>query len=182
MLGNRQKDGPQSVCVTQDCNPSSGRQTSITIRNGNRKSGEDCNTIRLRKRPSGLVLRGSIFYNRRRVPHDIRAIVGRSELWKSLRTDSKALAIRRLPSVVAKVERLKNGVFLSLVDLQAAINRFVREYNANDPKPFIWKADPDEFIAARNRGFQTWNQSTSKADCPRISLRATSSSSPGCLR
>jgi transposase len=51
--------------------------------------------------------------------------------------------------------RLKNGVFHSLVDLQAAINHFIREYNANNPKPFIWKADPDEIIAARNRGFQT---------------------------
>ena len=51
--------------------------------------------------------------------------------------------------------RLKNGVFHSLVDLQAAINRFIREYNASDPQPFVWKADPDDIIAARNRGFQT---------------------------
>jgi transposase len=51
--------------------------------------------------------------------------------------------------------RLKHGVFHSVVDLQAAINRFVREYNADDPKPFNWKADPDPIIAARNRGFQT---------------------------
>jgi hypothetical protein len=51
--------------------------------------------------------------------------------------------------------RLKNGVFHSVVDLQAAINRFIREYNAASPKPFIWKANPDEIIAARNRGFQT---------------------------
>jgi len=51
--------------------------------------------------------------------------------------------------------RLKNGVFHSVVDLQAAINRFIREYNAANPKPFIWKANPDDIIAARNRGFQT---------------------------
>ena len=51
--------------------------------------------------------------------------------------------------------RLKHGVFYTLVDLQAAINRFIEEYNANDAKPFIWKADPDKIIAARNRGFQT---------------------------
>ena len=38
---------------------------------------------------------------------------------------------------------------------QAAINRFVDEYNAADPQPFFWKADPDHIIAARNRGFQT---------------------------
>ena len=50
--------------------------------------------------------------------------------------------------------RLKNGVFHSVVDLQAAINRFIREHNAESPKPFIWKANPDDIIAARNRGFQ----------------------------
>lgn len=51
--------------------------------------------------------------------------------------------------------RLKYGVFNSVVDLQAAINSFIREYNDNEPKPFVWQADPDEIIAARNRGFQT---------------------------
>ncbi len=51
--------------------------------------------------------------------------------------------------------RLKHGVFHSVVDLQAAINRFIREYNADSPKPFVWKANPDDIIAARNRGFQT---------------------------
>jgi transposase len=49
--------------------------------------------------------------------------------------------------------RLKNGVFRSVVDLQAAINRFINEHN-QQPKPFIWRADPDKIIAARNRGFQ----------------------------
>jgi len=33
------------------------------------------------------------------------------------------------------------------VDLQAAINRFLRQTN-NDPKPFVWAADPDKIIAA----------------------------------
>jgi transposase len=51
--------------------------------------------------------------------------------------------------------RLKNGVFHSLVYLQAAINRFIAEHNTDGAKPFVWKADPDEIIAARNRGFQT---------------------------
>ena len=46
-------------------------------------------------------------------------------------------------------------VFHSVVDLQAAINRFIHEYNAANPQPFIWKADPNEIIAARNRGFRT---------------------------
>jgi transposase len=50
-------------------------------------------------------------------------------------------------------QRLKRGVFRSLVDLQAAINRFLAETN-DDPKPFVWTADPDKIIAAVKRGHQ----------------------------
>jgi transposase len=49
--------------------------------------------------------------------------------------------------------RLKRGVFRSVVDLQAAINRFVEETNQM-PKPFKWTADPDKIIAAVRRGHQ----------------------------
>ena len=37
--------------------------------------------------------------------------------------------------------RLKRGVFRSVVDLQAAINRYLAEHN-HDPKPFVWTARP----------------------------------------
>ena len=50
--------------------------------------------------------------------------------------------------------RLKRGVFRSIVDLQAAISRFLKETN-DDPKPFVWTADPDKIIAAVKRGYQT---------------------------
>jgi transposase len=49
--------------------------------------------------------------------------------------------------------RLKRGVFRSVVDLQAAINRFLDETN-HEPKPFIWTTDPDKIIAAIDRGRQ----------------------------
>jgi transposase len=49
--------------------------------------------------------------------------------------------------------RLKRGVFRSLVDLQAAIKRFIAETNDN-PRPFVWTADPDTIIAAVRRGYQ----------------------------
>jgi hypothetical protein len=42
---------------------------------------------------------------------------------------------------------------VSVVDLQAAINRFVVEHNA-EPKPFTWTADPDKIIRAVRRGHQ----------------------------
>ena len=49
--------------------------------------------------------------------------------------------------------RLKRGVFRSVADLQAAINRFLAEHN-DGSKPFIWTKDPDEIIAAVKRGYQ----------------------------
>jgi hypothetical protein len=50
--------------------------------------------------------------------------------------------------------RLKYAVFHSIVDLQAAINRFINEHNRTEAKPFNWTADPDKIIAARNPEFQ----------------------------
>lgn len=49
--------------------------------------------------------------------------------------------------------RLKRGVFHSVVDLRAAINRYLAEHN-QQPKPFTWTADPDKIIAAVKRGHQ----------------------------
>ncbi len=49
--------------------------------------------------------------------------------------------------------RLKRGVFHSVVDLQAAINRFLAEHN-QQPTPFTWTADADKIIAAVKRGHQ----------------------------
>jgi hypothetical protein len=49
--------------------------------------------------------------------------------------------------------RLMRGVFRSVDDLKAAINRFVAQNNA-DPKPFIWTADPRRVLAAVKRGKQ----------------------------
>ena len=49
--------------------------------------------------------------------------------------------------------RLKRGVFRSIVELQAAIKRFLAETNGN-PKPFVWTANPDNIIAAVRRGNQ----------------------------
>ena len=49
--------------------------------------------------------------------------------------------------------RLIRGVFRSVGDLKAAINRFVLETNA-EPKPFIWTADPKRVLAAVKRGKQ----------------------------
>ena len=42
--------------------------------------------------------------------------------------------------------RIRRGAFSSIVDLQAAINRYLDEHNA-DPKPFVWTATPASIMA-----------------------------------
>jgi transposase len=46
--------------------------------------------------------------------------------------------------------RLKRGVFRSIVDLQAAINRYLAEHN-RDPQPFVWTKHADQVLAKVNR-------------------------------
>ena len=45
-------------------------------------------------------------------------------------------AVKGFFSVLTR-RRLRRGVFKGVVDLQAAINRYLKEHNAN-PKPFVW--------------------------------------------
>ena len=41
--------------------------------------------------------------------------------------------------------RIRRGAFRSVVDLQAAINRYIREHN-DDPKPFVWTKPADTIL------------------------------------
>ena len=50
-------------------------------------------------------------------------------------------------------QRLKRGVFTSIVELQTAINRFIAEAN-DTPKPFVWTKSTDAILAAVQRGRQ----------------------------
>ena len=46
--------------------------------------------------------------------------------------------------------RLRRGVFRSVADLQAAINRYLKEHN-NDPNPFVWTKSADNILAKTSR-------------------------------
>ena len=87
----------------------------------------------------------------------VRAWLQRHPRWTFHFTPTSCSWFNAVEGFFAKLtrRRLKNRVFHSVVELQTAINRFVREYNATNRKPFNWQADPDEIIAARNRRFQT---------------------------
>lgn len=82
--------------------------------------------------------------------------LGRHPRWSFHFTPTSASWLNAVEGFFAKLtkRRLRRGVFRSLVDLQAAINRFVAEHNRK-PKPFVWAADPDKIIAAAKRGHQT---------------------------
>jgi transposase len=85
----------------------------------------------------------------------VRRWLARHQRWTFHFTPTSSSWLNAVEGFFAKLfkRRLKRGVFCSLVELQAAINRFVAEHNQS-PKPFIWRADPDAIIAARARGFQ----------------------------
>jgi len=54
---------------------------------------------------------------------------------------------------------LQRGVFRLLVDLQAAINRYLGEHNRK-PTPFVWTADPDRIIEKVEGGYQAMASNT----------------------
>ena len=86
---------------------------------------------------------------------EVRRWLERHPRWTFHFTPTSCSWLNAVEGFFAKLtrRRLKHGVFHSVVDLQAAINRFVEEHNRT-PKPFVWRADPAAIIAARNRGFQ----------------------------
>lgn len=85
----------------------------------------------------------------------VREWLQRHPRWTFHFTPTSASWLNAIESFFAKLtkRRLKRGVFHSVADLKAAIDRFVAEINA-DPKPFVWTADPKRVLAAVKRGKQ----------------------------
>ena len=85
----------------------------------------------------------------------VRAWLARHPRWTLHFTPTSCSWLNAVEGFFAKLtkRRLKHGAFCSVADLQAAINRFIKEHNQT-PKPFVWKKDPDAIIATVKRGFQ----------------------------
>lgn len=85
----------------------------------------------------------------------VRAWLARHPRWTFHFVPTSCSWLNAVEGFFAKLtrRRLTHGVFHSVVDLQAAINRFIKEHN-QEPRPFEWKADPEEIIAAVKRGHQ----------------------------
>ena len=58
-------------------------------------------------------------------------------------------AVENFFSVLTR-RRIRRGVFKSIVDLQAAINRYLKEHN-QDPKPFVWTKPAKDILAKIER-------------------------------
>ena len=85
----------------------------------------------------------------------VRMWLARHPRWTFHFTPTSCSWLNAVEGFFAKLtrRRLKRGVFTSIVDLQAAINRYIAETNAN-PKPFVWTAKPKPILAAVKRGWQ----------------------------
>jgi transposase len=85
----------------------------------------------------------------------VKAWLARHPRWTFHVTPTSASWLNAVEGFFAKLakRRLKRGVFCSLVELQAAINRFLAEANL-DPRPFRWTKNPHKIIAAVKRGHQ----------------------------
>jgi transposase len=86
---------------------------------------------------------------------NVRRWLERNPRWTFHFTPTSASWLNAVEGFFATLtkQRLKRGVFRSIFDLQAAINRFLDEHNQRS-KPFTWTADPDKIIAAVRRGHQ----------------------------
>jgi len=87
----------------------------------------------------------------------VRDWLARHPRWTFHFTPTSASWLNAVEGFFAKLtrRRLKHGVFRSVPQLRDAIQRFIDEHNRHEAKPFLWTAQPDKIIAARNRGFQT---------------------------
>src|SRR6266852_3194565 len=79
--------------------------------------------------------------------------LARHPRWTFHFTPTSASWLNAVEGFFAKLtrRRLKRGVFRSVNELEAAIIRFVAENN-DQPKPFVWTANPKRILTAVKRG------------------------------
>jgi hypothetical protein len=84
----------------------------------------------------------------------ILAWLGRHPRWTFHFVPTSCSWLNAVETFFAKLSRrrLKRGSFVSLVALQEAINRYLAEHN-QDPRPFVWTADPDAVVEKVRRGY-----------------------------
>jgi transposase len=135
--------------------PLPGSASSLGAREGHQEFIRFLNALE-REVPAGKTVHAILDNVSSHKTPEVRRWLMRHPRWTFHFTPTSSSWLNAVEGFFAKLtrRRLKHGIFHSLVDLQAAINRFIKEHNATEAKQFNWRADPEEIIAARNRGFQ----------------------------
>jgi transposase len=82
----------------------------------------------------------------------VLAWLGRHKRWTFHFTPTSASWLNAVENFFSKItrQRIRRGVFHSIVDLQTAINAYLVEHNAN-PKPFVWTQSAEAILAKLDR-------------------------------
>ena len=82
----------------------------------------------------------------------VLAWLARHPRWTFHFTPTSASWLNAVENFFSKMtrQRIRRGVFRSIVDLQAAINAYLAEHNAS-PKPFVWTQSADAILAKLER-------------------------------
>ncbi len=82
----------------------------------------------------------------------VRAWLSRHPRWVFHFTPTSASWINAVETFFSALtrRRLRRGDFRSVVDLQAAINRYIAEHNS-DPRPFVWTKPAKALLNRTNR-------------------------------
>jgi hypothetical protein len=82
----------------------------------------------------------------------VLAWLERHKRWTFHFTPTSASWLNAVENFFSKItrQRVRRGVFRSIVDLQAAIRDYLAEHNAN-PKPFVWTQSADAIFAKLDR-------------------------------
>ena len=80
------------------------------------------------------------------------AWLARHPRWTFHFTPTSASWLNAVENFFSKItrQRIRHGVFRSVVDLQAAINAYLAEHNAN-PKPSVWTKSAEAMLAKLDR-------------------------------
>ena len=82
----------------------------------------------------------------------VLAWLARHPRWTFHFTPTSASWLNAVENFFSKMtrQRIRRGVFRSVVDLQAAINAYLAEHNAS-PKPFLWTKSAEAILAKLGR-------------------------------
>ena len=102
--------------------------------------------------PAGKVVHGILDnYGAHKHPK-VMAWLGRHPRWVFHFTPTSGSWLNAVEGFFSALtrRRLKRGVFCSIADLQAAINRYIEDNN-DDPKPFVWTKSAEQILEKLNR-------------------------------